>query len=289
MGAYGLAAVSLMAVLAWRMSTDKVANAEEIYTLYNGTDSIDFTQPRTFRIVASDNSGHNDYTVKLNVHKQDGDVMVWSQESSYPWVTPTPAGLKQYLGTSTFEEYALSTDNKLMARIKDGTAWVQDLADDDEDIAHFPTQNLSLVSYPMTMADSTDYVLLAGINNDKTQLWRKIVDYTNKDPRGFWSYIERNSETIGLLPALNNLYITYYDGVVLAFGGDYSNVYESRDNGITWQVSSRIYMPEEFRYNDVADMKVYVDEENYIWLCCTMKDGTEEIWKGRLNRLGWDS
>ena len=141
----------------------------------------------------------------------------------------------------------------------------------------------------MTMADSTDYVLFEGINNGKTQLWSKIVDYTNKDPRGFWSYIERNSETIGLLPALNNLYITYYDGVVLAFGGDYSNVYESRDNGITWQVSSRIYMPEEFRYNDVADMKVYVDEENYIWLCCTMKDGTEEIWKGRLNRLGWDS
>ena len=261
---------------------------EEIFTLYNPADSIDFRQPRTFRIVSSDNSGHNDYTIKINVHKQDGDQMVWKMEPLSPWITPNPAGMKQYLGDSSYEEYALSMDGDLMAKRKDGVAWVQDLSEDNEDIDHFPTQDIALTCYPMTMADSIDYVLLVGTRDGKTAVWRKVVDNSNKDPLGFWSYMNRNSDTIGLLPALTNLSIVYYDGVVLAFGGDYKTIYESRDNGITWKVSSRITMPLGFEYDNIDSMTVYVDDENFLWLCCTTKDGIDVIWKGRLNRLGWE-
>ena len=260
--------------------------ADDAFPAYSSSDSIDFTQDRIFRVWASDGSGYNDYLVKLNIHKEDGDVLEWKTASD-PGPVPVPAGLKQYLGKSSFEEYGLSADNKVMAKATGATAWSQDLPDDHEDIAHFPTQDMALTSYAMTMADSTDYVLLVGTCNGATAVWRKIVDYTKKQPKGTWTYLDRGSETIGLLPALTSLSIIRYDGVVLAFGGDFKTIYESRDNGITWKKSTRIAMPADFDYDNTATMVVTTDSDNYIWLRCTMTDASVKVWKGRLTRLGW--
>ncbi len=258
------------------------------YTLYNASDSIDFSKEggRQFRIVASDGSGYTDYTVKVNVHKEDGDLMVWTLQTSVPWEDETPEeGIKQWLGKSSYEEYALSTENKIMARYADGTIWVQDIPDDHEDIAMLPKKDVSLTSYSLLTADSTDYVLMAGtVGGTKTAVWRKIVDNKGKDPKGEWCYIDRGDETIGLLPVLSHLQIFSYDGVVLAMGGDYKTIYESRDNGITWKSTKRITLPAAFDYT-ATNVEVRVDEDKYIWLKCT--GGANQIWRGRLNRLGW--
>ena len=260
---------------------------DETFTLYNAADSIDFNTSRTFRVFASDGSGYNDYTVKVNVHQEDGDAFVWKAMTPSTPITPAVPEGWSYLGKSTFEEYSLSSDNKLMVRIKDETTWEQDLTDAQEDIEHFPTYSISLVSYPMSMADSTDYVLLAGINNGKTAVWRKIVEYTHKLPMGVWTYMDRGSETSGLLPPLTSLSLIRYDGMVFAFGGDFKTIYESRDNGITWKKTTRITMPTDFDYNNTNAMEVTTDSDNYIWLRCTMSDASTKVWRGRLNKLGW--
>lgn len=258
------------------------------YSYYNSTDSIDFSNKdgRQFRILASDGSGYTDYTVKVNVHKEDGDLMVWQLQSSAPWDDVAPNEIiKQWLGQSTYEEYALSTENKVMARYIDGTTWVQDIADDHEDIAMLPKKDMSLTSYKLLTADSTDYVLMAGtVDGAKTAVWRKIVDNKGKQPKGEWCYIDRGTETAGLLPVLSHLQIFSYDGVVLALGGDYKTIYESRDNGITWKSTKRITLPAEFDYT-ATNVEVRVDDDKYIWLKCT--GGDNQIWRGRLNRLGW--
>ena len=98
------------------------------------------------------------------------------------------------------------------------------------------------------------------------------------------------------LPALQNLSIMHYDGIVYAFGGDLSTVYESRDSGLTWQVSIRLKFPEEqtkdnpegFVYKDLTKIQVRSDEDNFIWLHAFYKDGSNVMWRGRLNRLGWE-
>lgn len=262
------------------------SRTDDTFTVYSSSDSIDFSEPRLFRVVASDATCFNDFTVKLNVHKEDGDLMVWKKQSTKP-IMPTPAGVAKYLGKSTYEEYGLAADGKLMQRATEGGSWQQAIGDLHEDIGQFPTQDIALTSYPMTMADSVDYVLLAGNDGTKTKVWRKVVDYTAKQPKGSWSYMDRRSETIGLLPLLKSLSLIYYDGVVMAFGGDYGMVYESRDNGITWQMSTRIVMPDDFDFENTAAMVVTTDSDNFIWLVCTMKDGTEKIWKGRFNKFGW--
>ena len=84
-----------------------------------------------------------------------------------------------------------------------------------------------------------------------------------------------------------------YDGAILALGGAgiggstvsaYSKLYQSRDNGITWKENATYVMPTDFDSSATA-VTVAVDEQNYIWLFAA---GTGQVWRGRLNRLGWD-
>lgn len=264
---------------------------EGSYYYYSSTDSIDFSSPRHVRVFSSDGNGYSDYTIKVNVHKQNGDEFVWQQMTgiSLPEAATLPAGIKQLLGGCTTEQYALSDDNKLMMSRDNGTTWTQDVTDTDEDADKLPTEDVALVSYPMNLADKTDYVLMAGTyqvtDNGETQnrsaVWRKIVDYGNSATAGKWTYLETNNAFT--LPCLTHLNLIKYDDAILAFGGDYSTIYQSRDNGITWKKSTLYTMPADFDYSTTG-VTVAVDDDQYIWLYCA---GTNQVWRGRLNRLGW--
>lgn len=262
----------------------------ELFYYYSSYDSIDFTQPRTFRVYASDDSGYTAYTIKVNVHAQDGDIFVWEQVQDAVWPEDPilPTGIRQLLGHSTTEYYALSDDNKLKVSYDGGDTWVDDQTGAGEDATLLPTANCSLVSYPMYLADDTDYVLLAGAatgSGDVAVVWRKIVDYGNGTP-GKWIRVERDDDEPFQLPALSQLQLVKYDDGILAFGGDYSKIYQSRDNGITWKENKRYQMPttEEGFDATTTGIKVVTDDDNYIWLYCY---GTGQVWRGRLNRLGW--
>lgn len=270
-------------------------------TYYSSTDSIDFSQPRTLHVYASDGSAMSKYTVEVNVHQEDGDQFVWQQTADdwipLPYASQLPAGIKQLLGSCTSEMYALSDDNRLMVSTDGGQHWQEDLLDDDASL--LPVRDLSLVSYPLFLSDSTDYVVLVGNRStddypqeQTAMVWRKIVDYGSKAPQGRWAYVERTDNNRLALPRLQGLAIVRYDDSILAFGGagigalqhaPWTTIYQSRDNGINWQAASLYQMPAGF---DTAASKVdaTVDEQNNIWLRCT---GTGQEWRGRLNRLGW--
>ena len=59
----------------WIQSVDD-PNIIEYYSAY---DSIDFSTDRKFDVYASDGTGYSTYTVKLNVHKQEGEQFVWTK------------------------------------------------------------------------------------------------------------------------------------------------------------------------------------------------------------------
>jgi len=285
-----------------------VAVIEEIdkpgyYTYYTSTDSIDFTKPRRVRIFSSDGSCFNEYYISVDAHQENGNEFVWHLTDDN-W-TPNlnaqllPAGISQLLGGSTNEQYALSTDNKLMVSHDSGATWQEEVITADAD--KLPTRDLSLISYPMANADSVDYVLLVGnreVNEQNNEaiamVWRKVVDYSQNAPKSNWSYIERNTH-IGdslALPRLTNLNIVKYDDGILAIGGEgiggcsiepYTFMYQSRDNGITWKFNPTYLMPDGFG-SYATNVKASVDSDHFLWLHC---EGSGEVWRGRLNRLGW--
>lgn len=50
------------------------------YVYYYSADSIDFTSPVAVRITSTDGTYHNYYTVKINVHQVDPELLVWEQQ-----------------------------------------------------------------------------------------------------------------------------------------------------------------------------------------------------------------
>ena len=274
----------------------------EIGTLFSSTDSIDFTVPRTFRIYANNGKGYTTYTVNVNVHQQEGNVMNWqltgetyteNEESAQK-----PEGIKQLLGGCSTEQYALSTDNMLMVSRDEGATWQEDLL--DEDASLLPVQDLSLTSYEMDYAEDTEYVVLVGNRStdsypqEKTAMvWRKIVDNGALAPQGRWTYVTPSSNNPYLLPRLKNLSIVKYDDGILAIGGagiggatqtPWSQFYQSRDNGITWKYNSTYQLPAGFNY-DATKVKLETDGKT-LWLYCS---GTGQVWRGQLNKLGWEN
>lgn len=73
-------------------------------TLYTSTDSIDFTTPQSIKVYTVNGIAGKPYTVKVNVHAQDPDLMVWKTFDLSSGITPVKAvtsGERLYLvGTS---------------------------------------------------------------------------------------------------------------------------------------------------------------------------------------------
>ena len=267
---------------------------------YSSADSIDFTQPRKFYIFSSDGEGETIYTISVNVHQQEGNEFIWElagndYEPAVGGEPTLPAGIKMLIGKGEYEEYAMSDDNRLMVSRDGGVSWQEELLDDDASL--LPVQDIALIHYPMYLAENTDYVILVGNRSiseypqeDIAMVWRKIVD---KDKTtGHWTYMERTDGNRFALPRLENLTIVAYDDGILAMGGKgiggcdkepYSQIYQSRDNGITWKYNAVYQIPAGFD-TSATDVDAVVDKEHYLWLYCT---GSKQVWRGRLNRLGW--
>lgn len=283
----------------------KSKTSEDSLWYYNSSDSIDFSVPRKFVVFSSDGEGRTEYTVNVNVHKQEKDVFTWSQRdvSEYPTVTLDAqqwgADIKQYLGRSSKERYALSVDNKLMVSRDDGATWQEDLLDEDVDM--LPTQDLSLVSFYIDdVAENTDYVLLVGNRSttaypqeDIAMVWRKIVDNAEYAPQGRWVYMGHLADRRYALPRMEHLVIAEYADCVLAIGGNgiggcvqipYQCIYESRDQGITWKKSSRFYLPPLDEFSTEEPLIDMISDGNYLWLYC---ENTSQVWRGLLNTLEW--
>ncbi|MCM1108966.1 MAG: DUF5018 domain-containing protein [Clostridium sp.] len=46
---------------------------------YSSADSIDFSKPQTFLVISSDGTASKEYTVKINVHQQEGNEFSWNK------------------------------------------------------------------------------------------------------------------------------------------------------------------------------------------------------------------
>ena len=375
-------------------------------TYHSSSDSIDFSTPRTFRVIASSGAGYTDYTVKVNVHKENPDSFVWKKMADIPvmndlrtimfndqlyvfgneggtttayttddgsaWTPVTlpatadantwqnavatidslyimcgtkvyrtqdfttwdednsevldEASIKQLIGASSQEVYALSTSGMLMSKYSGNLnlgMWIPADFESDVNAEDLPTNDYAFTCYPMAYADSTDYVVMGGTKKigDEWQgrVWRRIVDYSGvgilselkklieEAASGSetisstwirqWTYMERTGNKLYELPALKNLQLVYYGEELLAFGGQsYDNeitsliaFWRSRDNGITWKQDVNYTMPP-------IDGTTQFDNSATSFSAAADNEGniwivsagTGEVWRGRLNRVAWE-
>ena len=53
--------------------------SEAGWTAYNSTDSLNLTRPIELYLASNDNTSHRIYTLKVNVHRQEGDSLFWKK------------------------------------------------------------------------------------------------------------------------------------------------------------------------------------------------------------------
>ena len=90
----------------------------------NGNDSIDFTGDVTLRVISRDGENTRDYKVKVNVHKEEPDVIVWDQSRrrDLPNVTSTLQDSKTVMINGDFMCLVNDNGNYVLSNAEDPLA-----------------------------------------------------------------------------------------------------------------------------------------------------------------------
>lgn len=176
--------------------------------------------------------------------------------------------------------YALKGNQMYVTQ--DGENWAQDqVLDADKAL---PTSDFTSIWQPMSFNPNFEYVLMCGKTAQGSVEWKQTVDNTGVETEGWVSYTG-DSDKVYPWPALENMQMVAYDDCLLAMGLEnsaLSGFYISRDCGVTWVSGLTDYShPENIQAQNFSWL---VDDQQYMWIVC---GGTGEVWKGRLNRLGF--
>lgn len=218
------------------------------------------------------------YTIANGSLQRTADGDTWSVVKSNVEVT-------QLVAANSTELYGLTDDGNLQF-IKDGDEeWQDDKFDDD--YALFPQEEIAYTCIPANMTKDAEQIILAGISPADSviaSVWRKITDAQSQQDK--WVYMERSDNNQFALPQLKNPVMMPYDDGILAWGivdGEFSPVYQSRDNGLIWKTNTRYQLPEEF--NGSTNCFAATTDGKEIWL---VSGESGEVWHGHLNKIVWE-
>lgn len=213
------------------------------------------------------------YTLSDNHILTSADGQTWTNVAEVP-------AIKQLLGATDQRLYAL-TDNGIMQSIDQGATWTSDSLDDEA--TNLPTGDINFIAQPSRINSDTYNLTLIGNRNGKTVVWSKVEEdakLSQTQPWAFYSSDEYNRKT---LPALSNLQVVAYDNQLFATGGDFSHIYTSPDQGLTWSTDDTYTLPDDFGLS-ATSFAFGVDSSNILYIS---KAGSSTIWSGRLARLAW--
>ena len=258
----------------------KSMTSDTLTYFISGSDSIDFTQPRIFRVFANDGSGSRDYTVSLAVRTMEKGTFIWTEAdgADFPqdpnaWMLVIGKDGLTYIGSTRFESYALLYPDELFKSVDDAQTWTNDQLETSGSL--LPRWNRAFVSWQLNA--NTDYALFVGYNpqvSDKAMtIWRKLVD---SDRDGRWVYMPLDEDNPYYLPKMDKVSLVYFNKCMLAFCSD-KNIYVSRDQGITWKKTSTYSFP----VGCSSAFRVATDDDDNVWLTDTVSGKT---WRGRLTK-----
>ena len=246
-------------------------SAKELRILDNGT----WKKVKTFGKNATMVSDNNTVCVT-----EANTVYTSTDENLANW-NSSAANVKSVLGVCGQELFAMSDKNEIMLSLNKGHSWMID--EIDENAKLLPSSDINFIASTTASNSDVKRAFLIGnssANNTNAVVWSKIVEEDSEKDIP-WMYQEFKKKNQYALPRLNNLYVIPYADGLLATGGDFDKMYYSKDCGITWQSDKRFVMPTGL---SATAASLAVDADNFIWIVCA---GSGEVWKGRLNKLGW--
>lgn len=177
---------------------------------------------------------------------------------------------------------------------KDGKNWeAENTADNltlEEVPAGFPTENISTTQ--TSTGNGVEKVVLAGmpLANEK-----ETIPWFSLDGKGWASLANTVYDTY--CPGMVNPAIMYYGDMFYCFGGELDAIYNSI-TGIAWsKTETKFLLPQEFKGKGAYSIIVEptkdktvapADKRDFIWVVFGGNGTKNEVWRGRLNRLGFE-
>ena len=174
---------------------------------------------------------------------------------------------------------------------EDGISWNRYEKMPDE----FPVLNYAFASYALNTNEKFSRIVLMGCPNEATDTLASV--WTQVNTESYWTELLMDNNSYAC-PHFENHGLIHYNNNLYAFGGPgqnngsieaFSTIYTSIDNGISWEaITAKFMFPAEFNtlYEEAEGNYSYiVDDQQFIWM---MWSQTGEVWRGRLNKLGFD-
>lgn len=228
-----------------------------IDSIFASTDTLDFTDPRTFVCYSSNYESKQLYTVKINVHQVDPDKFCWTK-------------------IGAFDEFKNLNEQK--AIVKDNTIYVFGIES---------TTNKSIVLTSPTNKDITwkksEITDIENIIPSSIQLFNnKFYTVSNaklmQSPDGItWTQISANIQPEGLIAA-SDICLFAKEGNIIYSSNDGQNWVQETTDG------SLAYLPTKNWTSAWANMN-FNDNFEYILLCGTTESGENAVWKKVIDRL----
>lgn len=162
-----------------------------------------------------------------------------------------------------------------------GKQWTLEARDTDGPL---PNAEYASNCIPSLTDPTFEDILLIGQADGVATVWKHNIDLTGGESFA-WTYYPAAKDNPYNCPVVTSPSLFTYDNasLLVALGKDKNAVdfYTSRDNGRTWKLTGFQCPKGMARPTAVS---AFSDKENFIWLICS---GTGEVWRGRLNRLGW--
>ncbi len=241
--------------------------------------AIDIDQPNVGNIdVRSIQLFNNHFFALASGH------LVASATGTDAWETyATDKQFTSLVGCSSDSLYAVA--NSQMWASADGETW--NMSSIDADASELPVENISATQQTTRVVGNTQMLACVAANaQGQPCVWRRDID-TKGNFFSPWMLLPQTEELgIYACPMLkNNCLFAYDEGLVLTgltAEGKLADFYSSQDNGRTWKTGS-ITAPTALS-EGISTLALCVDSDQYIWIFCS---GTGEVFKGRINNLGW--
>ncbi|WP_289119318.1 DUF6242 domain-containing protein [uncultured Bacteroides sp.] len=177
---------------------------------------------------------------------------------------------------------------------KDGKNWeAENTADNlilEEVPAGFPTENISTTQ--TRTGNGVEKVILVGMPPVSE---KETIPWFSLDGEG-WASLQNTIYDTDC-PKMNDPAIMYYGGMFYCFGGEMDAIYSSI-TGIAWgKTEKKFLLPAAFKGKGSYSIIVQPtkdttvapeDKRDFIWVIFGGNGTKNEVWRGRLNRLGFE-
>lgn len=301
-------------VFSWSQqgSSDLFANLTGMKAVALGTEVLVFgTNGEQTLVFGRGDNGWEQRTLSVgrldadawkNVVVRGGDVYVKNggellcRKAGADWAKVADTDVRQLVAASSLHLFAINGDGLLVSSADEGKTWSIELL--DSDAALLPTQDISFTCTKVRTNDDIERVVLVGNRSESAfpddrnaVVWSKIEDSNDGSVEHSWSLCI-NDGNLYELKRLRGISVVNYGEGMVALGGSgigaataspFASLYESLDGGIAWRTRSYLPLPNGLNSTDGV-FAVASDTDNYLWMVC---GGSGQVWRGRLNRLGW--